>query len=58
MRPVLFYWRGRPIWSYPAMLYIGLVFGVLAGNVAAHAEGANAFAVLLVIQRTAVLLRA
>ncbi|HWJ15221.1 MAG TPA: prolipoprotein diacylglyceryl transferase family protein [Gemmatimonadaceae bacterium] len=47
MRPVLFYWRGRPIWSYPAMLYIGLVFGVLAGNVAAHAEGANAFAVFV-----------
>jgi phosphatidylglycerol---prolipoprotein diacylglyceryl transferase len=47
MRPVLFYWRGRPIWSYPAMLYIGLVFGVVAGNLAAHAERANAFAVFV-----------
>src|SRR5437773_11779100 len=47
MRPVLFYWRGLPVWSYPAMLYLGLVFGVLAGNAAAHAEATNAFAVFV-----------
>ena len=29
------------------MLYVGLVFGVLAGNAAAHAEDANAFAVFV-----------
>ncbi|HVE35985.1 MAG TPA: prolipoprotein diacylglyceryl transferase family protein [Gemmatimonadaceae bacterium] len=47
MRPILFYWRGRPIYSYPAMLYVGLVFGIVAGNAAAHAEDANAFAVFV-----------
>jgi phosphatidylglycerol:prolipoprotein diacylglycerol transferase len=39
MRRVLFRWRGFTVWSYPAMLYVGLVFGVIAGNVAAHAAG-------------------
>lgn len=37
MRPVLWHWRGLSIPSYPAMLYLGLVGGVAAGNVAAHA---------------------
>lgn len=41
MRPVLFHWRGRAIPSYPAMLYLGLVFGLIAGNVAAKASGLN-----------------
>ncbi|MDQ3242178.1 MAG: prolipoprotein diacylglyceryl transferase [Gemmatimonadota bacterium] len=45
MRRVLFYWRGRPIHSYPAMLYIGLVAGVVAGNYAAHVSGLDAFRV-------------
>jgi hypothetical protein len=39
MRRVLFRWRGLTVWSYPAMLYVGLVFGVIAGNIAAHAAG-------------------
>src|SRR5262249_20751094 len=39
VRPVLFRWRNRPVWSYPAMLYVGLVFGVVAGDIAAHAAG-------------------
>ncbi len=43
MRRVLFQWRGLTVWSYPAMLYVGLVAGVVAGNVAAHAAGINAF---------------
>ena len=45
MRPVLFVWRGLTIWSYHAMLYIGLVAGVMAGNGAAHAAGIDAFGV-------------
>jgi phosphatidylglycerol---prolipoprotein diacylglyceryl transferase len=43
MRPVLFRWRSLTVWSYPAMLYLGLVFGVMAGNIAAHKAGVNAF---------------
>jgi phosphatidylglycerol---prolipoprotein diacylglyceryl transferase len=43
MRPILFRWRGLTVWSYPGMLYIGLVAGVVAGNAAAHAAGLNAF---------------
>jgi len=45
MRRVLFRWRGLTVWSYPAMLYVGLVFGVVAGNVAAHAAGLDALRV-------------
>ena len=47
MRPLLFQWRGLKISSYPAMLYFGLVFGVFAGNIAAHAAHINAFRVYL-----------
>lgn len=42
MRPILFRWRGIDVHSYPAMLYTGLVFGVFAGNAAAHASGLDA----------------
>jgi phosphatidylglycerol:prolipoprotein diacylglycerol transferase len=45
MRPILFRWRGITIWSYPAMLYLGLVAGVVAANMAAHAIGLDAFRV-------------
>ena len=47
MRPVMFRWRGLTIWSYPAMLYVGLVAGVVAGNLAAHAASIDAFRVLV-----------
>lgn len=47
MRPILFYWRGIPIHSYPALLYVGLVAAVVAGNLAAHAAGIDAFRVYL-----------
>jgi phosphatidylglycerol:prolipoprotein diacylglycerol transferase len=47
MRPVLFRLRGIPIYSYPAMLYVGFVLGVLAGNAAAHASGLDAFRVFV-----------
>jgi len=45
MRPVLFQRRGIEIQSYPAMLYVGLVAGILAGNIAARAAGIDAFCV-------------
>jgi phosphatidylglycerol:prolipoprotein diacylglycerol transferase len=45
MRPVLFYFRGMPIHSYPAMLYLGLIAGVFAGNFSAHASGLDPFRV-------------
>src|SRR5215467_4969827 len=47
MRPILFRWGGLTVWSYPALLYVGLVLGVVAGNVAAHAEGIDARAVFV-----------
>ena len=47
MRPILFRWRGLTVWSYPALLYVGLVLGVFAGNVAAHAAGIDARAVFM-----------
>jgi phosphatidylglycerol---prolipoprotein diacylglyceryl transferase len=45
MRPILFRWQGFTVWSYPAMLYAGLVAGIAAGNLAAHATGVDAFRV-------------
>ena len=45
MKPVLFRWRGLTLWSYPAMVYLGLIVGIAAGNVAAHAARIDAFAV-------------
>jgi phosphatidylglycerol---prolipoprotein diacylglyceryl transferase len=47
MRPILFRWRGLTIPSYPAMLYLGLVAGVAAGNLAAHAAGLDALRVYI-----------
>ena len=47
MRRILFHWFGKPIYSYPAMLYIGLVFGVAAGNIAAHVAQVDAFKVYI-----------
>jgi phosphatidylglycerol---prolipoprotein diacylglyceryl transferase len=45
MHPILFRWRGFTIYSYPAMLYLGLVAGVAVGNVASHASGVDALRV-------------
>lgn len=45
MRPILFQWRGYRVFSYPAMLYVGTVLGIVAGNRAAHASGLDAFRV-------------
>lgn len=39
MRPILFRWGAVVVYSYPAMLYTGLVLGLGAGNYAANAAG-------------------
>ena len=51
MRKVLFSWHGVPVYSYPAMLYLGLVAGVFSGVWVAQNFGMNAdrFAVAMVI---------
>jgi phosphatidylglycerol:prolipoprotein diacylglycerol transferase len=51
MRRILFRFHGTPIYSYPAMLYLGTVFGVVAGNYAAnlsHVNSRHVFAVTLI----------
>jgi phosphatidylglycerol---prolipoprotein diacylglyceryl transferase len=47
VRPVLFARWGITIQSYPAMLYVGMLAGVMAGNAAAHAAGLDADRVFL-----------
>jgi prolipoprotein diacylglyceryltransferase len=42
MRRVLFRWRGVIIYSYPAMLYLGMVVGLLAQHYAAARNGLDA----------------
>jgi phosphatidylglycerol---prolipoprotein diacylglyceryl transferase len=51
MRRVLFSWRGQRIYSYPAMLYVGLLAGVFVGAHAAQSSGMSAdrFAIAVVI---------
>src|SRR5688572_29204494 len=39
MRRVLFQWRGITIHSYPAMLYVGIVLGVIIGTRAGALHG-------------------
>lgn len=43
MRPIMFTLRGLAIHSYPAMQYLGLCAGVVAGNAAARAVGIDPF---------------
>jgi phosphatidylglycerol:prolipoprotein diacylglycerol transferase len=47
LRPIFFSWRGITIHSYPAMQYIGLTVGVIAGNIAARTIGLDAFRVYI-----------
>lgn len=47
MRRVLFQWRAFTLWSYPALLYLGLVAGVFASHVAARAARLNALHVFV-----------
>jgi phosphatidylglycerol:prolipoprotein diacylglycerol transferase len=42
MRRILFNWRGYNIYSYPAMLYVGLLTGVFAGAWVAQRSGMSA----------------
>jgi phosphatidylglycerol:prolipoprotein diacylglycerol transferase len=42
MRPILLRWRQFTMWSFPALLYFGMVAGIVAGNLAAHSAGLNA----------------
>jgi phosphatidylglycerol:prolipoprotein diacylglycerol transferase len=52
MRPTLFHWRGHTLHSYPALLYVGLVLGVFADNLASHAARINSlrtFAATLIL---------
>jgi phosphatidylglycerol:prolipoprotein diacylglycerol transferase len=41
MYPVLLRWRGIRIHSYSALLYLGMVFGIMAGSYAARLSGLN-----------------
>ncbi|HKY98119.1 MAG TPA: prolipoprotein diacylglyceryl transferase family protein [Gemmatimonadaceae bacterium] len=45
MRRIFFTWRGITVHSYPAMQYVGLTAGVIAGNFAARSIGLDAFRV-------------
>ena len=47
MRRILFHCGSLPVYSYPAMLYLGLVAGVAAGNMAAHDLGLDPFRTFL-----------
>lgn len=47
MRRVLWRWRAITIYSYPAMLYLGLVFGIVAGNYVANLAGLNSAGVFI-----------
>jgi prolipoprotein diacylglyceryl transferase len=51
MRRILFSWRGANIYSYPAMLYIGLLVGVFVGAWVAQSTGLSAdrFAIAITI---------
>jgi phosphatidylglycerol:prolipoprotein diacylglycerol transferase len=42
MTRILFRWHGINFYSYPVMLYLGFVFGILAGALAAPLEGTTA----------------
>jgi prolipoprotein diacylglyceryltransferase len=41
MRQVLFRWGEIRIYSYPCMLYVGIVLGVIAGTYAGACHGMN-----------------
>ena len=47
MHPVLITWRGTRLHSYPVLLYLGMVFGIVVGDSVANAAGLNAARVLL-----------
>lgn len=47
MHRILFDWRGIRIYSYPAMLYLGLVVGMTVGNFLANLDGLDSARVLI-----------
>jgi phosphatidylglycerol:prolipoprotein diacylglycerol transferase len=51
MRRILFSWHGLNIYSYPAMLYVGLLAGVFVGAYVAQSSGMSAdrFAIAITI---------
>src|SRR5450631_401048 len=53
MRPILVAGRGFEIWSYAAMLYLGLIAGLMAENLGAHVMN---LAALQVFEATLILL--
>jgi phosphatidylglycerol:prolipoprotein diacylglycerol transferase len=46
MRRILFWWFGRPVYSYPVMLYVGIVAGIYAQLYAAQSIGVDVDSVL------------
>jgi phosphatidylglycerol:prolipoprotein diacylglycerol transferase len=47
LRQVLFEWRGIRIYSFPAMLYLGLALGTIVGNLVANLAGMDTARVLI-----------
>ena len=47
MRKILFSWNGLNVYSYPAMLYFGMLAGVFAGAHVAQTSGMDANLVLI-----------
>jgi phosphatidylglycerol:prolipoprotein diacylglycerol transferase len=47
MHRLLFQYRDVKLWSYPTFLYLGMVAGVIAGNLASHITGADSFRVFV-----------
>jgi phosphatidylglycerol:prolipoprotein diacylglycerol transferase len=46
MRRILFWWLGHPVYSYPAMLYVGIVLGIYAQLYAAISVGLDPASIL------------
>jgi prolipoprotein diacylglyceryltransferase len=47
MQPLILEWRGIKIFSYPLMLYLGLVFGIIAGNFAANLNQLDSYRIFI-----------
>jgi phosphatidylglycerol:prolipoprotein diacylglycerol transferase len=47
MRRILWHGHGLTLYSYPTLLYLGLVVGIIAGNAAAHAAHLDAARVFI-----------
>src|SRR5690349_11978692 len=47
MRRVLVHWLGRPIYSYPVMLYVGIVLGIYLELLEARRVGVDSSSLLL-----------